>query len=276
MIQNGIYTLVYGNGEYRTLRIESKLMNPTDTQEKTILSRKSGKSSAALGKYEGIAFLSSDNRVMLWKRFRAEFDQTRLNRLQDAVNRIARNPKEAGMAYAIHEGCCCRCGRELTVPASIHAGMGPDCAEKYAWEKQDQVAVHDHVAAVRTPDSPYADAKGTTSAPKPVAKVAAPAPVKNAGDVVARMVSFQRTMETEKFYDPFGIGDKLTDAAAVNFWTKRFTANQIEDDRFWGDEAGRQEMIDEQAAELASLKAEEAMNERRFQAVYGNEPSESF
>jgi hypothetical protein len=63
---------------------------------------------------------------------------------------------------------------------------------------------------------------------------------------------------------------------AVNFWTKRFTANQIEDDRFWGDEAGRQEMIDEQAAELAALKAEEQMNERRFMAVYGNEPSESF
>src|SRR5271166_3131764 len=114
MIQNGIYTLVYGNGEYRTLRIESKLMNPTDTEEKTILSRKSGKSNAALGKYEGIAFLTKDNRVMLWKRFKAEFDQTRLGRLQDGVNRIAKNPKEAGMAYAIHEGCCCRCGRDLT------------------------------------------------------------------------------------------------------------------------------------------------------------------
>jgi hypothetical protein len=274
MIQNGIYTLVYGNGEYRTLRIESKLMNPTDTEEKTILSRKSGKSSAALGKYEGIAFLTKDNRVMLWKRFKAEFDQTRLGRLQDAVNRIAKNPKEAGMAYAIHEDCCCRCGRELTVPASIHAGMGPDCAEKYAWEKQDQVAVHNTLAATRTPDAPYADPAGKTV---PVAPVkAAPAPVKNAGDVIARMVSFQRTMESEKFYDPFGIGDKLSDAAAVNFWTKRFTANQIEDDRFWGDEAGRQEIIDEQEAELASLRAEEQMNERRFNAIYGNEPQESF
>jgi hypothetical protein len=29
-----------------------------------------------------------------------------------------------------HEGCCCRCGRTLTVPSSIAAGIGPECASK--------------------------------------------------------------------------------------------------------------------------------------------------
>jgi hypothetical protein len=29
-----------------------------------------------------------------------------------------------------HEGTCGRCGRSLTVPASIEAGIGPDCAGK--------------------------------------------------------------------------------------------------------------------------------------------------
>lgn len=29
-----------------------------------------------------------------------------------------------------HEGRCCRCGRRLTVPSSIEAGIGPDCATK--------------------------------------------------------------------------------------------------------------------------------------------------
>ena len=29
-----------------------------------------------------------------------------------------------------HEGCCCRCGRALTVPSSIAAGIGPECATK--------------------------------------------------------------------------------------------------------------------------------------------------
>src|SRR5271157_2617898 len=150
MIQDGKYTLVYGSGEYRTVAIENITEEGHNFKGKTILSRKSGQ------RYEGIAFLSSDNRVMLWKRFRAEFDQKRIEALQNAVNRIARNPQEAGMAYAIHEGRCCRCGRELTVPASIHAGMGPDCAEKYGWEKADQIAVHDHVAAVSEPGSVFA------------------------------------------------------------------------------------------------------------------------
>lgn len=29
-----------------------------------------------------------------------------------------------------HEGRCCRCGRKLTVPESIAAGIGPECAGK--------------------------------------------------------------------------------------------------------------------------------------------------
>jgi hypothetical protein len=29
-----------------------------------------------------------------------------------------------------HEGRCCRCGRTLTVPASIESGIGPECATK--------------------------------------------------------------------------------------------------------------------------------------------------
>lgn len=32
-----------------------------------------------------------------------------------------------------HEGCCCRCGRTLTVPSSIAAGIGPECATKGAF-----------------------------------------------------------------------------------------------------------------------------------------------
>jgi hypothetical protein len=34
---------------------------------------------------------------------------------------------EAALAYAIESGRCARCDRELTVPASIHQGFGPEC-----------------------------------------------------------------------------------------------------------------------------------------------------
>lgn len=30
-----------------------------------------------------------------------------------------------------HEGKCCRCGRTLTTPESIEAGIGPECAKIY-------------------------------------------------------------------------------------------------------------------------------------------------
>lgn len=33
-------------------------------------------------------------------------------------------------ARVLHEGCCGRCGRALTVPESIESGIGPECARK--------------------------------------------------------------------------------------------------------------------------------------------------
>jgi hypothetical protein len=36
----------------------------------------------------------------------------------------------AGEMYALESSNCYRCHRTLTVPASIHRGLGPDCAQK--------------------------------------------------------------------------------------------------------------------------------------------------
>lgn len=36
----------------------------------------------------------------------------------------------SGERYALAAERCCRCGRVLTVPASIHRGLGPECATK--------------------------------------------------------------------------------------------------------------------------------------------------
>ncbi|MCC6959519.1 MAG: hypothetical protein IT301_06695 [Dehalococcoidia bacterium] len=47
-----------------------------------------------------------------------------------SADQDARN--EAGMAYALESGNCFRCGRQLTVPASIHRGLGPDGAVRVA------------------------------------------------------------------------------------------------------------------------------------------------
>lgn len=51
-----------------------------------------------------------------------------------AINFLMRASKEewadAGETYALESSNCYRCGRTLTVPTSIHRGLGPDCAAK--------------------------------------------------------------------------------------------------------------------------------------------------
>lgn len=55
------------------------------------------------------------------------------DRQRAAVNVLLQadgNLAELGLAYAIASSRCWRCNRRLTVPASVHAGLGPDCAER--------------------------------------------------------------------------------------------------------------------------------------------------
>ena len=45
-----------------------------------------------------------------------------------------------GLAYAMASSNCFYCGRTLTVPASIHSGMGPDCAAKHGGDYSEPEA----------------------------------------------------------------------------------------------------------------------------------------
>jgi hypothetical protein len=47
-----------------------------------------------------------------------------------AILAPAADLRAMGLAYSLQSSNCWRCGRTLTVPASIHSGLGPDCAEK--------------------------------------------------------------------------------------------------------------------------------------------------
>ncbi len=48
-----------------------------------------------------------------------------------AILRIAENPSEAAVRWGRQTGTCSCCGRELTDPSSIAAGIGPICATKW-------------------------------------------------------------------------------------------------------------------------------------------------
>lgn len=128
-ITDGRYTLVYPDGQYRTLRLRTNKKGKF--QGSVVLSIKVGH------QFEGVGFLKPNNEVYFWRRFRESNPPERQQRIQAAVNRVAQDPDAAGLAYAMKENCCYRCGRDLTVPASIHKGMGPECARK-TWTRQDQ------------------------------------------------------------------------------------------------------------------------------------------
>jgi len=123
MIDDGMYTVVYPNDEYRTLRFRT--MSSGNLAGSTIISYRDGT------EWTGFGFLAAGE-VKFWKRFADMNDEIRLRRIRKAVATVLSNPAEAGMAYALKSNRCCRCDLPLTVPASINQGMGPECAKKRA------------------------------------------------------------------------------------------------------------------------------------------------
>ena len=114
----GIFTVVM-NGDYRTLRIHTPKQGAFTG--KTLIDFLCGP-----GEFQSFAFLSADGkRVNVWKRF-ADSDLA----TYAAVLLNPERARAAGLAYSLASGHCWRCNRVLTVPTSIHAGLGPECARK--------------------------------------------------------------------------------------------------------------------------------------------------
>jgi hypothetical protein len=120
---NGTFTVVMADGDRRTIRLKAhwdQAEARRGTQVAQFLSGSDNESS-----YTGFAFVVG-TRVALWKRHRSGSAV-----LQSALAYLLQSDSfaEAGMAYALESGNCWKCGRRLTVPASIHRGMGPVCAK---------------------------------------------------------------------------------------------------------------------------------------------------
>lgn len=79
-----------------------------------------------------LGILRRDATVTLTKASPCTKQDVRVQVAEWAVRQLlAGKPLPAG--YAIHhEGRCCRCGRVLTTPQSVTAGIGPECASKAA------------------------------------------------------------------------------------------------------------------------------------------------
>lgn len=51
----------------------------------------------------------------------------------EAILAAAADPHAAAVAHGLRTGSCACCGRELTDPVSVAAGIGPICAGKFGW-----------------------------------------------------------------------------------------------------------------------------------------------
>lgn len=130
VIHDGTYTVVLNEqGEYRTLKIVkadpeqvSKYKLPQGAQIASFLSGADNESN-----YTGFAFVKGPD-AAVWARFKA--DSTLVKALKALLTADKEARIDMGHAYALESGRCWRCGRKLTVPASINRGLGPICADK--------------------------------------------------------------------------------------------------------------------------------------------------
>lgn len=123
-VPEGTFTVEYPDGSYETLRIRREAW----ADGKAVASFLSGPDNET--SFTGFAFVGLGPEVRVWSRFA----NLKGSRKVDALRVILLgDPEEnAGLreAYAMRSGRCGRCGRKLTVPASLHRGLGPECAEK--------------------------------------------------------------------------------------------------------------------------------------------------
>jgi hypothetical protein len=119
---NGFYTVTLPDGgAHVTIRIADDFRAGSAAKIAGYLAGPDNESD-----YVNFAFVEG-GQVRAWSRFKGGYQ-----RQANAAAVIAGTPDRAdlALAYAQASGRCARCGRTLTVPASLHRGFGPDCAAK--------------------------------------------------------------------------------------------------------------------------------------------------
>lgn len=120
-LREGLYTVEDEQGHV-TFRVQKQAADDKFAAGETIIGRLTGSNNEK--DYQGVAFWKTDGRVILWKKARNDA------RLEAAVRVLVGDPKAAALRYAQESGRCYLCGRTLTTPESIAAGLGPICASR--------------------------------------------------------------------------------------------------------------------------------------------------
>jgi hypothetical protein len=134
-IPNGTYTIVspFEPTGYRTIKIEADFRIgrpdnaglPATAQQIAFLSGPDNETD-----FTFCAFLLGTN-ITMKRVYRGTQLEESVRRCLGILNRNRDNQDTARTEYALRSGRCARCGRTLTVPASLHRGLGPVCAGLY-------------------------------------------------------------------------------------------------------------------------------------------------
>lgn len=139
-IRDGFFTVAFGDGTHRTYKLVAlrdeelaRYAMPRGAQHISLLVGPDNSSS-----YARIGLVVNRQIVRRWRIVRTaqgeNATEAQLSRMDEGLRVLLGADTEAttsyGMAYAIASGRCSNCGRMLTVPASVHRGLGPDCAAR--------------------------------------------------------------------------------------------------------------------------------------------------
>lgn len=122
-IADGYYTVEFASGDYRTFRVRTQPADADFAPGQQIISYLSGSDNES--SYTRFGFVRGAT-VAPWRRFAGDTVLVRAAKVLEDPEAAAKT----GLAFALRSNRCYRCGHQLTVPASIHAGLGPDCAAK--------------------------------------------------------------------------------------------------------------------------------------------------
>lgn len=121
-VPDGRYTVSFRDGSYKTLRVQTQDLDADFMAGRTLLAYLSGASNDS--DYTRFGHVDDQGSIHIWKKHLAN------ESLREAVKVLIGSPQAAALAYAEQSGCCARCGRTLTVPASLNMGYGPECAKR--------------------------------------------------------------------------------------------------------------------------------------------------
>lgn len=123
-IPKGFYTLVYPNGEHRTICV--KVPRDGFFKDRRIVGFLRGSDNTA--DYTFFGDIDGTGSFRFWSKFATAQSSERLARIRKALLVLAGDPEAAGKMYALKSGNCFNCGKLLTNPESVMSGLGPICS----------------------------------------------------------------------------------------------------------------------------------------------------